>query len=191
MNHHSLTIGFMAFLCTVLCMFSFNNLCAASDFKCSDETCRVRMLADGAYFEELAKAVGHAEKEIIMAFYLFKTNGYRGNYPDRLLEGLVKAAKRGVHVRVILERTDDDDSSINRINLATAARLRTQGIDVRFDSPSVTTHVKMVIIDERWTFVGSHNMTNSALKYNHEMSLLVESPEIAKSAAAYLNSFCR
>jgi len=148
------------------------------------------MLADGAYFEELAKAIDNAQKEIVMAFYLFKTNGYKGNYPDRFLEGLANAAKRGVNVRVILEQADDN-SSINRINRATAARLRTQGIRVWFDSPSVTTHVKMIVIDERHTFVGSHNMTNSALKYNHEMSLLVESPEIAKSAVTYLNAFCR
>ena len=144
----------------------------------------IALLRDGEYFKMLLKAIKGAEKEIEMAFFLFKTNGYRNNYPDILLHHLVKAAKRGVRIRVLLERGDNIDKS----NRETALRLRKGGIDVSFDTPDITTHTKVIVIDGRYTFLGSHNLTASALKYNHELSLLIDSPELARNALHYIDT---
>lgn len=168
-----------------------NQTHAEPDVIRSGHKCSVRILADDEYFTEMMKAVADAHREIVMAFYIFKTNGYKGNYPDRFIEGLASAVKRGVKVTVVLERTKREDTSLDSLNRMTAHRLRKKGIDVRFDSPSVTTHVKLVVIDKRLTFVGSHNMTNSALKYNNEVSLVIDSPDAAVEAVQYINSLCR
>ena len=58
------------------------------------------------------------------------------------------------------------------------------------DAPDRTTHAKLVVIDRRYLFVGSHNLTQSALKYNHEVSVRIDSPPLAEEALAYLKSLC-
>jgi HKD family nuclease len=147
----------------------------------------IKLLRDGEYFATLLQAINGAEKEIEMAFFLFKTNGYKNNYPDILLHHLTKAAQRGVRIRVLLER----GNSINTSNGETALRLRKGGIDVSFDTPNITTHTKVIVIDGRYTFLGSHNLTASALKYNHELSLLIDSPELAMEALHYIDTLYR
>ncbi|NTW77347.1 MAG: hypothetical protein HGB33_06165, partial [Syntrophaceae bacterium] len=41
-------------------------------------------------------------------------------------------------------------------------------------------------IDQRLVLLGSHNLTQSALKYNNEMSLLIDRPDLAKEARTYM-----
>lgn len=150
-----------------------------------------RLLQNEQYIATLLETIEAARDEIVMAFYLFKTNGYRTNYPDRIVERLAGAVQRGVKVRVLLERTDERDSFIDRSNEETAERLRQGGIDVEFDRPSTRTHVKMIIVDRKILFTGSHNLTNSGLKYNNEVSLMVLSPDLAEEALAYIDGITR
>ncbi|MDD5476314.1 MAG: phospholipase D-like domain-containing protein, partial [Syntrophales bacterium] len=130
----------------------------------------VQFLENERYFKVLVDTFEKAREEIILAFFLFKTNGHSSNYPDRILESLARAARRGVSVRVLLEKTNDENSFIDKANAETAERLRSAGIPVEFDRSSTRTHVKMIVVDREILFVGSHNMTNSGLKYNNEVS---------------------
>jgi phosphatidylserine/phosphatidylglycerophosphate/cardiolipin synthase-like enzyme len=61
------------------------------------------------------------------------------------------------------------------------------GIKVVFDSPRTTNHTKVAVIDRRYVIMGSHNLTNSALKYNHEISVLIESPDMAEDTLRYID----
>lgn len=151
------------------------------------KSAEVRFLQNEQYIVTLLETIEAARDEIVMALYLFKTNGYRTNYPDRIVEHLAGAVQRGVKVRVLLERTGERDSFIDRSNEETAIRLRQGGIDVVFDGPSTRTHVKMIIVDRKILFTGSHNLTNSGLKYNNEVSLMVLSPDLADEALAYID----
>ncbi len=56
------------------------------------------------------------------------------------------------------------------------------------DSPRKTMHNKLIVIDQRLILLGSHNLTQSALKYNNEMSVLIDRPELAREARAYMLS---
>lgn len=153
--------------------------------------CRATLLENRAYSPALIKAIDNAKNEIVMSFFLFKTNGYRNNYPDRLLNHLIRAAERGVKVKVLLEIGKDSRSQINKNNIETAKRLKKGGINVYFDRPTTRTHTKVVVIDRRYTFLGSHNLTSSALKYNNELSVLIDSPKVAREALTYINSLHR
>ncbi|MBT8490185.1 MAG: phospholipase [Deltaproteobacteria bacterium] len=150
--------------------------------------CHVTLLKDTSYFPVISDMIDNAQSEIVMSFFLFKTNGYRDSYPDKFLQHLIKAAERGVLVTIILEREKGSRSTLNKNNRATAQRLGKEGIHVCFDSPFTTTHTKVIVIDKRYTCLGSHNLTNSALKYNHEMSVLIDSPPIAEKTLHYINS---
>ena len=157
----------------------------------SDSDCRATLLKNRDYFPALIKAIDNARKEIVMSFFLFKTNGYRKNYPDRLLNNLIRAAERGIKVKILLEIGKNSNSLINKNNMETAKRLKNGGIDVYFDSLHTKTHTKVVVIDRRYTFLGSHNLTNSALKYNNELSIFIDSTKVARETLNYINSLYR
>ena len=151
------------------------------------QECRIRLLDDGDYFPFLLDAIDEATREIAMAFFLFKTNGHKTNYPDRIATHLIGAAERGIEVFVILERGRDSRSMVDRNNQDTAKRLEKGKVRVRFDTSGTTTHTKTAVIDRRFVILGSHNLTNSALKYNHELSLFVDSPALAEEVLDYID----
>jgi phosphatidylserine/phosphatidylglycerophosphate/cardiolipin synthase-like enzyme len=103
---------------------------------------------------------------------------------------LISAAERGVAVRVFLEKSGYD-ATLNKTNEQTGRQLRKHGIEVIFDAPNTTTHAKLVVIDGRYSFVGSHNFTHAALKNNHEVSLLVDDHSLAHKLTAYMDSLAR
>jgi len=59
-------------------------------------------------------------------------------------------------------------------------------ISVKLDESSGrTTHTKLVIIDGKIVFLGSHNWTQSALQRNHEVSVLIYDEDVAKILLRY------
>ena len=43
-----------------------------------------------------------------------------------------------------------------------------------------TMHLKLIVVDDWLTYVGSHNITKAALGYNHEAGVLIQSRKFAK-----------
>ena len=148
----------------------------------------VTFLEDGAYRRALQGAIDKAIKEITLSFFSFKIKGDRGGYPDVIVARLAEAAKRGVKVVVLLERGRDPGDSTSRENRRTMEILQQQGVSVFLDAPERTTHTKIVVIDGKYTFIGSHNLTQSALKYNNEVSVMIESTQAAAEALNYIRS---
>lgn len=147
----------------------------------------VILLLDGRdYFDALLKKINNAKRDILISMYVFKTTGRSTSSANRIKDSLIKAAKRGVDVRVLLEREGEKGSSINSENEYTAKRLIKGGVKVYFDSPHQRTHAKVIVIDRRYTFIGSHNLTASALQYNRELSLMIDSEDVAGEAAGYI-----
>ena len=123
--------------------------------------------------------------------YVFKTTGGRTNPASIIKDALIKAAQRGVAIKVLLERESGPESTINSENEYTARRLAKGGVTVYFDSPRERTHAKAIVIDSRYTFIGSHNLTSSALQHNREISLLIDSEDVAKETARYIEEMIR
>ncbi|MBU2262144.1 MAG: phospholipase [Proteobacteria bacterium] len=148
-----------------------------------------RLLTDQEYLPALLDGIAGARREIALSAFFFRTAGTTDSYPDVVLKQLLAASRRGIGIEAVLERGKEGDN-VSRDNAATAARLRDGGIRVCMDAPERTTHAKVVVIDRRYLFVGSHNLTQSALKYNHEVSVLIDSPPLAEEAIRYLRSIC-
>ncbi len=149
----------------------------------------VRLLKDRNYLPALLEGIDQARREIALSVFFFKTNGFKDHQPDRVLSHLREAARRGVKVDVVVEQGQEGDN-VSGDNAETAKKLRAAGIAVCMDGPDRTTHAKMVIIDRRYLFVGSHNLTQSALKYNHEVSVRIDSPSLAEEGLRYMKSLC-
>ena len=144
------------------------------------------ILTNEDYLPALLRTIDEAQNEIFISIFSFKAGEHKNSYPDRILDHLAKALKRGVKVYVILETTDRKSDELNIQNKQTGKLLEEKGVNVYFDSPRQTTHTKLVVIDQRLVLLGSHNFTQSALKYNNEISILLDSPEMAQNARNYI-----
>lgn len=137
----------------------------------------------------MRKKISEAWEEVRMAAFLFKTDGFKTNWASVILDDLIEAKNRGVKVEVFLDRQDVSSPFQNpdlaRINEQTMRLLKDAGIPVIMDSPAKTTHCKVVVIDRRFVFMGSHNLTKSAFKYNNELSVLIDSPTLAQEISNY------
>lgn len=145
----------------------------------------IRLLTDGDYYPTLQGLIAQATSRIDLAMFLFKTTKSAKNRASALVRELIQASKRGVAVTVLLEKSGYDPE-LSRENEKVGARLQKGGIRVRFDSPKVTTHAKVVVVDRRYSLIGSHNFTSSALSANHEVSLLVDNRELAGELLRYM-----
>ncbi len=147
---------------------------------------RVTLLKNREYASAFLRGIREARSSIVVSTYLFKVTDAGNNLPRRIAEELVSARRRGVAVTVILESSSDRSDNLNRENHHAADILARGGVKVFFDSPRVTSHAKVAVIDSRYLYLGSHNLTQGALAHNNELSVLVDSPEMAAEVRAYL-----
>lgn len=148
--------------------------------------CKTVILANEEFLPALLNAIDEARDEIIMSVFSFKAGVHQNSYPDRIAGHLAKAVKRGVKVFVVLENTGDRSDALNIQNRKAGKLLEGKGIRVYYDSPRKTTHTKLTVIDQRLIFLGSHNFTQSALKYNNEISVLVDGRDMARNVRNYI-----
>ena len=152
----------------------------------SVEIKEIFVLEDNSYLDSLLDKINKSQSGILISMYIFKTSGKKTSAANKVKDALIKAAKRGIKVIVILEEEGGKSSQLNKENRITGDKLEKGGAKVYFDSPRRRTHVKAIVIDDRYTFIGSHNLTASALQYNKELSLMIDSVEIAKKTARYI-----
>lgn len=152
----------------------------------SSPVCAVKPLMNNEFYPVLLQAVDEAQKEIFIAVFSFKAGVHPRSYPDVLVEHMGMAVRRGVQVKVILEDSGNCNDSLSRQNFKTKALLEEKGVIVYLDSPVKTTHTKLVVVDERLVFIGSHNFTSSAFRHNNEISVLIDKPDLARNVRNYL-----
>jgi phosphatidylserine/phosphatidylglycerophosphate/cardiolipin synthase-like enzyme len=84
---------------------------------------------------------------------------------------LADARARGLDVRVVVDRSDPAATWPGPDNSPAITWLRQHDISVYEDELHVTTHGKVLLIDQT-AVVGSHNWTATALTRNRELSML-------------------
>jgi phosphatidylserine/phosphatidylglycerophosphate/cardiolipin synthase-like enzyme len=100
---------------------------------------------------------------------------YAEEVQDLELEtALIAAAHRGARVRLISNANDP-----------TIARIQHGGVHVHLlSSPYI--HAKLVLVDGRWAFVGSENISTASLDRNRELGVLVSDHDaLARLAATF------
>lgn len=97
------------------------------------------------------------------------------SFTDRdIAQALVEAAKRGVKVRLLLDKS-------NRSDKRSAKDIVIQNsLPLRFDSPLGIAHNKVMILDRSIILSGSYNFSAAAYKRNTENLLILHSPDLAK-----------
>lgn len=138
-----------------------------------------QILKDEKIRGELLQGIREAQREILIATYKMDYNERASKrHLNALVEALHQASKRGVHVRCLLNM-DKENTQIGRINARASRLLEKRGVILRKGERGRTIHAKLVIIDEEIVIVGSHNLSESSLCRNFEISLRFRDPVIA------------
>ena len=123
--------------------------------------CKVLFSPKAGISRELSRLTQAAAKEISVAAYAFSSK-YLGN-------ALVKAMKRGVKVRLIL------DMNNARKSYSIDEWLIENGIDIRFIKlKRGCMHHKVLIVDRIHLMTGSYNFTNDSEFRNHEAAIFTD-----------------
>jgi phosphatidylserine/phosphatidylglycerophosphate/cardiolipin synthase-like enzyme len=106
------------------------------------------------------------------------------NWANDLIEELINAKRRGVNVRVIIEYRTYSDFLDN--NLRTRNYLFSNGVSITLDNEPDTDHLKLVIIDDKIIYIGSHDWNEPSLFSNHETSVKIISEKLAQMLREYI-----
>jgi cardiolipin synthase len=101
--------------------------------------------------------------------------------PDSLaVRTLVDAQRRGATVEIIVPGPHIDQRMVRRASRALWGPLLEAGVAIYEYQPTMF-HVKVAIVDEIWTSVGSTNFDNRSFRLNDEANLNVYDPRFAEA----------
>ncbi len=126
--------------------------------------CKILFSPKAGISKELSRMTQAAAQEISVAAYAFSSK-YLGN-------ALVAAMKRGVKIRLILDK-DNAEKSYSLDDL-----LIENGIDIRFlKVKGGCMHHKFMVIDRARLMTGSYNFTNDSEFRNHEAAIFINATD--------------
>ena len=115
----------------------------------------------------IVDAIGQAKESVYVQAYSFTS--------APIAKALVDAAKRGVQVEAIL------DKSQRKATYTGATFLRNEGIPVYIDVAHAIAHNKVMVVDGQTVVTGSFNFTKAAEERNAENLLILNDPDLAKT----------
>ena len=122
--------------------------------------------------QSIVKEINFARSEIFVQAYSFTS--------APIAKALVEAHKRGVKVKVIL------DKSQRKEKYSSATFLANMGIPTYIDDKHAIAHNKIIILDGKTVITGSFNFTKAAEEKNAENLLIIKSSDLAK---LYINNW--
>jgi len=117
--------------------------------------------------EALLTLLANASETIDAALYALDRVSVR--------DALIAAHNRGVRVRIVCDDSAYSEESYHPHFQA----LEEAGIWLIPDGKPGLMHNKFIIVDGRWVWTGSTNMTDTDFTYNHNHSVLIDSPHLA------------
>lgn len=138
----------------------------AADLTLNSISASLYFSPNGNCTQAIVSEVDSAKKEVLVQAYSFTS--------ATIAQSLLNAKKRGVTVRVIL------DKSQSTTQYSVATLLYNQGVPVYIDSVHAIAHDKIMIIDRKLVITGSFNFTKAAESNNAENVLIIRSTKLAQ-----------
>jgi phosphatidylserine/phosphatidylglycerophosphate/cardiolipin synthase-like enzyme len=127
----------------------------------------------GGCTEAIVRELARARREVLVQAYSFTC--------PAIAEALASARKRGVEVRVLLDRSNEKET------YSELGELEKHGLALMIDAHHAIAHNKVMVIDCRTVLTGSFNFTRQAEQENAENLLVVRGdPDVI---AAYRQNF--
>ena len=143
-------------------------------------------LVDAEYYPAVHKALANARKSILCIMFMARLDPKHTEGDEyQLVLDLINAHKRGVKVLVIFDQNvkfwekGKKRNVIEKKSEYAYELLSKNGVPVFYDNENKVTHNKVLIIDKYITIIGSTNWTYSALRKNHEASVMIKSGSVA------------
>ena len=178
----------LLFLSIILVLLVLFFVAGKSENSSNTSDCSARMVVDNQYFSIASKEIDNARKSIDMI--MFELVYYPGKHgpSNKLIDKLIKAEKRGVRVRIVMEGGEKYlGARFVRKVRRTADFLKISGISVKRDGGGRTTHAKLLIIDTTDVLIGSTNWSYYSLTKNRETNVLIKSRPFARDFTRYFD----
>ena len=97
---------------------------------------------------------------------------------DPLIDGLCKAARRGVRVRLMLPGQCD----VPVVRLCARSfyeTLLSAGVEI-YERQGVVLHAKTMVVDEQTSIIGSTNLDYRSIEYNYELGAIIRSADFGR-----------
>jgi cardiolipin synthase len=108
----------------------------------------------------------------------------------RFTAALARAVMRGVHVKVVTAESADVLANINRATCDTLMRLTGAPENLTIVLLPRMVHSKVVVIDHRWSDVGSANFTSLSHGVYDEINLYADCEPFARAVEAEIEMHC-
>lgn len=115
--------------------------------------------------------IHNAQKYIYIPVFLITHKG--------LTQALIRAKQRGVVVKVIVDATNAKNQ------YSTHNQLRKNGILTKTENYAGKLHSKSMIVDDKYTIIGSMNFSKSGNSYNDENVLVIKNTQLTKFYKKY------
>lgn len=125
----------------------------------------------GRFYAALLGAIEEARSRILITVGYFVPT-------RRLMRALVKAAQRGVDVRLVLPGFSDVPAAVHA-GRSHYGRLLAAGARV-YEHCDALLHAKTIVIDGAWATIGSHNMDWRSFVHNAECNVIVVNTGFAR-----------
>ncbi len=136
--------------------------------------------SDASMSDMYSSLISSAKEEIIMLPYLAFLN-------DDMYESLERAIARGVKVKMYLPI--DSREYVQAANFYDYHRLVEAGVEVYYeytggDTGKALLHQKLMVVDGRYTVIGSANFNMRSMKLSYEIALTIDDENFAKASLA-------
>ena len=139
-------------------------------------------LYDEDFSNIVTKLIKQATKKIYITTYkLEPRKGPKAQRINALIHELISAAPRRIDIRILLNFYENHKATSN-INWYASKLFQRNGIIIKYPSSGRTLHQKIILIDDIYIIVGSHNLSVQSLAQNIELSFLVQDDMIYKEA---------
>lgn len=138
----------------------------------------IQILIGRKYPKVLLDYLAKAQKSVDVLMYDWRWYPREiGSNIQKVNAQIIQLGIRGIKVRGL---------SNNRLD---SSLLLAPNVDIQRFVGSKTLHAKLVIIDEKYLFLGSHNFSKNAFDLNHEISFVTDDGEAVREALDHFNSF--
>lgn len=98
---------------------------------------------------------------------------------DNLVEAIAVTAARGVRVRLLVPGPHLDKKIVRWASYSTFDDLLDGGVEVWEYQPTMM-HAKTLVVDGRWSMIGSANLDNRSMELNDELVLIVDDERLGR-----------
>jgi len=125
----------------------------------------VRFSPDGGCTKLIVQSIEKAKNTLHIQTYQLTS--------EPITDAIIEAAKRGVTVHIILDKSNVGNRNSRKDSLSLA------GIQVKIDRQHSINHNKVIVIDSQVVITGSFNFSKNAERSNAENCIAIHDPQVA------------